>query len=159
MSRTHGRYRQRKARPNSSLKRGWGHESSLHRALADAVDPETDTSARKCVNTDGSTKARFLTRSEAKRRAKGHPDKGMLAYRCPICGHFHIGHRRPDATQESAKMKRMSNEAEVDVWVVRIPGESDTWFTSEDAAVAYAREIPLATVALNRTRVERPQSE
>lgn len=61
--------------------------------------PVTNTRTAQC-----GTKTRFETRADAARARDWKVEKGAAAgsigaYRCRHCSGFHIGHRRPDASE------------------------------------------------------------
>jgi hypothetical protein len=86
----------RKAKPNSRQNGNRKHSELETLIVAYGND---DGPYRMCSTADGLPKRRYLSRAEAKAYLKTRPDlTDMNTYRCTVCGYFHVGHRRKNAS-------------------------------------------------------------
>lgn len=69
---------------------GQGRLSERYALLEKAVFAPAKGIPHQCITSGGQPKRKYFTREEAKRVAKGHDNK-VRAYRCSVCGYFHVG--------------------------------------------------------------------
>ena len=51
-------------------------------------------------------KKKAYTAAEALAFVKSSTEPGLVAYKCPVGGHFHVGHRRSQSTQKQSKKRK-----------------------------------------------------
>jgi hypothetical protein len=51
-------------------------------------------------------KKKAYTAAEALAFVKTSAEPGIAAYKCPIGGHYHVGHRRSQSTQKRGKKRK-----------------------------------------------------
>lgn len=68
-----------------------GRLSERYALLEKAAFSPSEGRQRQCVTGGGQLKRQYFTREEAKRVAKRQHAYKVRAYRCSVCGYFHIG--------------------------------------------------------------------
>ena len=51
-------------------------------------------------------KKKAYTETEALSFVESSIEPGLVAYKCPVGGHFHVGHRRSRSTQKQSKKRK-----------------------------------------------------
>jgi hypothetical protein len=63
----------------------------------------------ECRTAKGLPKFRFRSRAEANLKAKAFPAEDMKAYKCKVCGWFHLGHYPADEKARAGMRERHRN--------------------------------------------------